>query len=58
MVMLLRFIPGVPAPAMLILQLVTLTALTVILGKVLKMKGYLEIRTIILEKVPALARFL
>ena len=58
MVMLLRFIPGVPAPAMLIIQLLTLTALTVILGKSLKMKGYIEIRTIILEKVPSLARFL
>jgi len=58
LVMLLGFIPGVPAPVMLIIQMVTLTLLTVILGKTLKMRGYIEIRSIILEKVPSLARIL
>ena len=58
LVMLLGFIPGVPAPALLIIQLIMLTLLTVIPGKMLRMKGYIEIRTIILEKVPALARIL
>ncbi len=54
----LSFVPGVPQPVILILQVSLLLVLTVFLAKRLRLQGYIEIRNIVLEKIPALSRWL
>lgn len=54
----LNFIPVLPVYVILALQILALLALTVTLGKVLRLEGYIEIRNIITEKVPRLGRIL
>jgi O-antigen/teichoic acid export membrane protein len=50
----LTFIPGIHATVLLLVQLTLLLILTVLLGKALRLEGYIEIRSIIVEKVPKL----
>jgi O-antigen/teichoic acid export membrane protein len=57
-VLLIKFIPGLPIWLILVLQLLVLSMLTVTLGKSLRLKGYVEIRNIIAEKAPRLGRML
>lgn len=54
----IKFIPGLPQPVILLLQVHAMLILTILLAKRLKLKGYLEIRKIILEKVPGFQRWL
>lgn len=56
--LLLRFIPGLPPYVTLVAQLLLLSLLTVVLGRSLRLDGYIEIRDIITEKVPRLGRYL
>ena len=57
-VFVLTFIPDFHPIVLLLIQLALLFILTVILGKALRLRGYIEIRTIIVEKVPKLKRIL
>lgn len=50
----LTFILGKHVVVLLIIQLILLLVLTISLGKVFRMRGYMEIRNIIVEKVPKL----
>jgi hypothetical protein len=54
----LRFIPGLPQPVILLLQVSMLLILTVLLAKRLRLQGYMEIRNIVFEKIPALKSWL
>jgi O-antigen/teichoic acid export membrane protein len=54
----LRFIPGLPQPVILVLQVSMLLILTVFLAKRLRLQGYMEIRNIAFEKIPALKSWL
>jgi len=54
----MRFIPGLPQPLLLLLQVALLLVMTVLLAKKLRLQGYTEIRNILTEKVPLLGRFL
>jgi len=54
----MKFIPGLPEPLLLLLQVALLLALTVLLAKKLRLQGYTEIRDIITQRVPLLGRFL
>lgn len=57
-VFLLRFIPGLPPYVILAAQLILLSGLTLMLGKLFRLDGYVEIKNIITEKVPRLGRYL
>ena len=50
----LTFIPGIHPAVLLLVQLTLLLILTVSFGKALRLEGYIEIRAIIIEKVPKL----
>jgi O-antigen/teichoic acid export membrane protein len=50
----LTFIQGIHPAVLLLVQLTLLLILTVTLGKALRLEGYIEIRAIIVEKVPKL----
>jgi O-antigen/teichoic acid export membrane protein len=54
----IKFIPVIPPLVTLIIQLAVLSALTLFLGRTLKLKGYLEIKNIITGKVPRLNKIL
>ncbi len=54
----LRFIPELPQAIMLLMQLMVLILLSVALSRKFKLKGYIEIRNIMIEKIPALQRIL
>jgi O-antigen/teichoic acid export membrane protein len=54
----LRFVPGLPQPVILVLQASLLLVMTVLLAKRLRLQGYIEIRSIVLGKLPSLKRWL
>ncbi|MDX9729933.1 MAG: hypothetical protein RBT50_11775, partial [Bacteroidales bacterium] len=54
----LRFVPGLPQPVILVMQVSLLLVLTVLLAKRLRLQGYIEIRNIVLGKLPSLKRWL
>jgi len=54
----IRFVPGLPQPVILLLQIPLMLIVTLLLAKKLKLQGYIEIRNIILGKMPALQRWL
>ncbi len=54
----LTLFPDIHHITLLLIQLIVLLVLTVVLSKVLKLRGYIEIRNIIVEKVPQLRHIL
>lgn len=57
-VLMIKFIPGLPPYVILVIQLLALSVLTLTLGKSFRLKGYIEIRNIIIERIPRLSRIL
>lgn len=58
LIFLISMIPGIGQLPLFVIQLVFMFVLTVIVSKVLKINGYLEIRGILITRVPQLKRIL